>query len=97
MDYAATMIVALLFVFILLQISDCLTTVCLLKGGGREANPILAWAFDKIGIATTLIVIKSVLVSLMFVLWNEWMTLALNVWFLGIVSWNSYQIWKTAT
>lgn len=89
------MIVALLFVFILLQIADCLTTIYLLKGGGREVNPILAWAFDKVGIATTLVVIKGVLVSLMFVLWSEWMTLALNVWFLGIVSWNSYQIWKS--
>ena len=51
------MIVALLFVFILLQIADSLTTVHILKNGGREANPFLNWAFDKIGIGATLTVV----------------------------------------
>jgi ribose/xylose/arabinose/galactoside ABC-type transport system permease subunit len=89
------MIVALLFIFILLQIADSLTTVHILKNGGREANPFLNWAFQKLGMGATLAIIKVAAVLLVFVAWNEWLTLGLNVFYIGVVGWNSYQIFKS--
>ena len=89
------MIVALLFIFILLQIADSLTTVHILKNGGREANPFLNWAFDKIGMGATLAIIKTLAVLLVFVAWNEWLLFGLDVFYCGVVGWNSYQIVKS--
>lgn len=88
------MIVALLFVFILLQIADCITTVYILKQGGREANPFMNWLFGKVGIVTTLVVMKLIAIGLVTAVWNEWLTFVLIVVYVGVVSWNSYQIWK---
>ena len=89
------MIIALLFIFILLQIADSLTTVHILKNGGREANPFLNWAFDKIGIGATLTIIKVAVVSIVFIAWNEWLLFGLNVFYVGVVGWNTYQIFKS--
>jgi len=89
------MIVALLFIFILLQIADSLTTVHILKNGGREANPFLNWAFQKLGMGATLAIIKVAAVLLVFVAWNEWLTFGLDVFYIGVVGWNSYQIFKS--
>ena len=88
------MIVALLFIFILLQIADSLTTVHILKNAGREANPFMAWLFNKIGIPAALIGMKLIALIAVFVAWNEWLTLGLNIIYFGVVSWNSYQIYK---
>ena len=68
------MIVALLFIFILLQIADSLTTVHILKNGGREANPFMNWLFDKIGIPAALAVMKLIVLIAVFIAWNEWLT-----------------------
>lgn len=89
------MIVALLFIFILLQIADSLTTVHILKQGGREANPLMNWLFDKVGVPAALIGVKLIALIAVFVAWNEWLTLGLNAAYLGVVGWNSYQIWKS--
>ena len=89
------MIVALLFLFILLQIADCLTTVHILKQGGREANPFMNWLFDKVGILAALIGMKLIVLIAVFVAWNEWLTLGLDAAYLGVVGWNSYQIYKS--
>ena len=89
------MIVALLFVFILLQIADSLTTVHILKDGGREANPFLNWAFQKIGIGATLTIVKVAVILVVFVAWNEWLLFVLDVFYCGVVGWNSYQIFKS--
>jgi len=89
------MIVALLFIFILLQIADSLTTVHILKQGGREANPALAWLFDKVGMIPSLVVMKLLAIGAVTWAWNLWITVALCVFYMGVVGWNSYQIWKT--
>ena len=89
------MIVALLFIFILLQIADSLTTVHILKNDGREANPLLAWLFDKVGMISSLIAMKLITIGVVAWAWNLWITAALCVFYMGVVSWNSYQIWKT--
>lgn len=89
------MIVALLFIFILLQIADSLTTVHILKNGGREANPFMNWLFGKIGIPASLALMKLLTLALVFVAWNEWLTLGLNAIYIGVVGWNTYQIFKS--
>ena len=89
------MIVALLFIFILLQIADCLTTVHILKNGGQKANPFMNWLFDKIGIPAALTVMKLIVLIAVFIAWNEWLTLSLDIAYLGVVGWNSYQIYKS--
>ena len=96
------MIVALLFIFILLQIADCFTTIYILKNGGREANPIMNWLFDKIGVWETLVVIKTGVVALLLVVTklapevSALLALVVcNVIYLGVVGWNSYQIYKS--
>ena len=88
------MIVALLFIFILLQIADSLTTVHILKNGGREANPLLAWLFNKVGMIPSLVVMKLLAIGAVTWAWNEWLTLGLDIIYFGVVSWNSYQIYK---
>ena len=89
------MIVALLFIFILLQIADCLTTIYILKNGGREANPVLAWLFNKVGMIPSLIAMKLITIGVVAWAWNEWITLGVTLFYTGVVGWNSYQIWKT--
>ena len=89
------MIVALLFLFILFQIADCLTTVHILKDGGREANPFMNWLFDKVGVPAALIGMKLIVLIAVFVAWNEWLILGLDAAYLGVVGWNSYQIYKS--
>lgn len=89
------MIVALLFIFILLQIADCLTTVYILRQGGREANPFMKWLFDKIGIPAALIGMKLIVLIAVFIAWDEWLTLGLDAAYLGVVGWNSYQLYKS--
>jgi len=89
------MIVALLFLFILLQIADCLTTVYILKQGGREINPFMNWLFGKVGILAALIGMKLIVTIALVAVWNEWLTLGLDAAYLGVVGWNSYQIYKS--
>lgn len=96
------MIVALLFIFILLQIADCLTTIYILGKGGNEVNPMMNWLFTKIGMRETLVIIKSGVVALLLVVTKLapevsalMALLVCNVIYLGVVGWNSYQIWKT--
>ena len=96
------MIVALLFLFILLQIADCLTTVYILGKGGSEANPVMNWLFNKIGMWQTLVVIKTGVVALLLVVTklapevSALLALVVcNIIYLGVVGWNSYQIYKS--
>ena len=89
------MIVALLFIFILLQIADCLTTIYILKNGGREANPLLAWLFDKVGMIPSLIAMKLITIGVVAWAWNIYATLAGIMIYICVIAWNSYQIFKS--
>lgn len=65
------MITLLLIVLILLQIADGMTTFYALWGGkGREANPVVNWVIEKIGLIPGLIVVKSVGVVLAVWVYN---------------------------
>ena len=95
------MLIALLFIFILLQIVDCYTTIHILGKGGKEANPILAWLFTKIGIPETLSIMKCVVIAALLVLTklvdtttSLWVLGICNLMYVGVIGWNSYQIFK---
>lgn len=50
---------ALIVLLIALQIADGLTTWAILHHGGRELNPTVRWAMDKLGMAWGLIAAKA--------------------------------------
>ena len=52
----AAAIIALLALFTLVQIGDVITTAIVLGRGGRELNPVMAWAMRTIGLNATLAV-----------------------------------------
>lgn len=79
----------------LLQVGDVLTTEKILKNG-RELNPIMAWLFTKFGMHEVLI-IKAMLVTCI----GSWLAftfplalIPLCIVYVGVVSWNLYQIHK---
>ena len=95
------MIITLLLIFILLQVAVCYTTIRILGSGGREANPILAWLFTKIGIPETLSIMKCVVIAAMLILTklvdtttSLWVLSICDLVYIGVVGWNSYQIFK---
>jgi len=89
------MIVALLFIFILLQIADSLTTVHILKNGGSEANPVMNGLFQRFGMIPSLVVMKLIVIGLLAWAWDIYAMSVACVIYLGVVSWNSYEIYKT--
>jgi hypothetical protein len=52
------MAIVLFILFIALQIADAWTTLRVLARAGREANPIMAWVFDRVGVAAGLLLTK---------------------------------------
>lgn len=88
------MMVSLMFCFILLQIVDSLTTVHILKNGGREVNPFMNWAFDKLGIGLSLAIIKGIMIILVVTAWNDVLTFWACVLYSVVAGHNLYQISK---
>jgi hypothetical protein len=64
----------LLFIFILLQIADVVTTVKGLKAGAKEANPLLAWAFEWQSPVLVLLVAKTTVIVAVGVLNSDVVT-----------------------
>jgi hypothetical protein len=61
----------MIYLFSILQLLDLLSTYFALKKGKQEANPLLAYLFNKVGVLQTLIPFKLVVVSGMYYLWQE--------------------------
>jgi hypothetical protein len=86
----------LLAIFIALQIGDFYTTYTILKTGkGYEANPILAWIFNKIGSTIGLVIVKGLCIVVGVYaaqFWNGFYILvpaiALYIW----VVYNNYKV-----
>lgn len=72
--------IALFLVFSVLQIADSVLTHKILAKGGVEHNPILRWAFDRIGIISSLVIFKLALLILLFFT-LPW----IPVWFLVVL------------
>lgn len=54
----------MLYLLILLQIVDVITTLLVLKKGGREANPLMLALFGLMGPVPALLVTKGLVVAL---------------------------------
>ena len=92
----------LLAVFIALQIGDAWTTMkALNKKKGVEANPILAWLFDKVGLVTGLVFVKFVaIVAMIYLVYSspaDLVTFILSILNLlyGYVVYLNYRIFKS--
>ena len=78
-----------------LQICDVMTTERILRNGGTELNPAMAYLFAKFGITKTLIA-KAIVVFCVGVMLLELMPIVLvflTIVYIGVVAWNAYQIW----
>jgi hypothetical protein len=86
----------LLAIFIALQAGDFYTTYAILKNRtGREANPILAWVFDRIGYVAGLAIFKGLAVAVGVYaaqFWNGYYVLAPMVALYAWVVWNNYKV-----
>lgn len=58
--------IALIVVFILLQVLDALSTLRVLRAGGRELNPVIKWVMNQYGREVGLIGFK-VIITLILV------------------------------
>ena len=83
----------LLVIFIILQCLDLYTTYTIIKTGkGYEANPFLAWIFDRIGYVAGLLIFKGIAIAIGFFLLPYWYALAvLNALYLWVV-YNNYKV-----
>lgn len=62
-----TLALGLFILFAVLQVADAYVTVrALALPGKREANPIMAWFMDKLGVVPALILTKVVVVAGVF-------------------------------
>jgi hypothetical protein len=85
--------VALFLLFVLLQVADGYTTYRLLSAGGKELNPLLAYAFDRIGLVPGLVIYKGVCVAgggWLYLSQQWWIIAALLMFYLWVV-WHNVQ------
>ena len=83
-------------ILILLSVADIATMHRFLQLGIREANPLMRWAFDKLGFVPT----SAIKLALTAVLaWGGrdhfWAMAAMCTLQGAIVVWNIYQIWRS--
>lgn len=78
----------LMILFIALNVADAVLTERILRKGGRELNPVMRWAMEKIGVIPALGIGKAVAVALVAVFAQEVMEamIALCVLYAGIVA-----------
>ena len=57
--------IAMLYVFVILQVLDALSTTYGMRLGYTEKNPLLAWLFDTFGVEITLAVVKTAMIALL--------------------------------
>jgi len=84
----------LIILFGALQIGDLLTTEKLLDSGGKELNPVMRSLFTRFGMHNVL-VFKVVAMITFGIILAEILPVALLlliVMYIGVVSWNLYQI-----
>lgn len=94
------MIWLLYIFFVVLQLLDALTTLHILKMGGKELNPIMNWLFKVFGTPTNAFIVKVFVVSIigvfLTVLAPKMLIFVIDVYAL-VILWNVYQIYKLKT
>ena len=88
--------IALLFLFAFLQVADVVTTTKILNNGGKELNPIMNWLFIKFGMHNVLVIkaIVCICIGIMFYVHMPVILIPVCLVYVGVVGWNSYQIFK---
>lgn len=51
------------YLLIVLQVADVITTIIALDGPAHEANPLLSWLMDRLGVVPTLVMVKGTAIS----------------------------------
>lgn len=91
----------LAFILAALQVGDVLTTTRVIGNGGKELNPVMNWFFGKFGMHNVLVgkaflvTCAGVFLALYDSVETSWALGICVALYVGIVSWNSYQIYKS--
>jgi len=87
----------LFFALVGLNVLDVYTTMQILKQGGRELNPLMAWLMGKIGPLPAMLALKVPLLVAMGLMLTDvppWMLLALLALYVFVVANNLRVIWR---
>lgn len=85
----------LFVVFVLLQLADLYTTYTIINTGkGYEANPFLAWIFDRIGYVAGLLIFKGIAIAIGLYTVQYWNSFYLFVPLIALYSWVVYNNYK---
>jgi hypothetical protein len=88
----------LLAIFVALQAGDFYTTYTIIKTGkGREANPILAWIFNRIGYVVGLVIFKSLAIAVGIYVAQFWNGFYILVPCIALYTWVVYNNYKVLT
>lgn len=82
---------ALFGLFVALSVADAITTYrALRRPGTREANPVMRWLFDRLGIVPALVATKAAAVAAV------WATMGVySVWVLaGVNAAYAFVVWR---
>jgi hypothetical protein len=82
------------FAFFILQMGDYVTTLEILKRGGRELNPVMKWLMDNIGVNPALFFSKAVLIGLVWQANHFWTTFVIVILYMAVVGHNLFQLNK---
>ena len=87
------LILALLLVFVVLQILDLYTTYKIISNGGQELNPVMRWVIQKFGLVTGISSAKAIFVAMLFLLWYSsklplWFIIAADIAYVGVIIFN---------
>lgn len=59
----------LFWILVGLNVFDAYTTIRILKAGGHELNPLLAWLFKRVGYTWALVGLKALVLVGLYFLW----------------------------
>lgn len=74
--------------FAALQAADVALTALVLRKGGRELNPIMAWFMRKLGLIPGLALPKVLTTIMVYFINVQWFTIAACVLYILVVLWN---------
>jgi hypothetical protein len=85
-----------LVLFIALQWMDFLTTICAFRLGGYEANPVVAAVLPLLSPVGGVFAIKVFAVAAMLHIKSKPLIYAGNIYYLGVVLWNTALLMSVA-
>lgn len=81
-------------VFFVLQVGDYLTTVEILKRGGKELNPVMKWIIDRVGAIPAMFFSRVAIIGAVWWANTFWLTLTLSIVYMAVVGHNLFQLNK---